>query len=159
MHNNTKTNTLYLIIIGKKPQLEAFINNIKKDHYTITPIGYPSANKCLDLMKTLNNISDNSLLDSTTQKPVLADIGIEFAQCYLCKDFPDAENYYMLQVVIDQIEYYLLTFIKFQIDEDDTPEMIIDDWFQKNNNIKKSTKTITLTGEDANILVISAEIK
>ena len=82
-------------------------------------------------MKELNNIVDINMLDSNTQKTVLIDDGAEFAQGYVYADGDYNDNHYILQVLIEHNDHYVLSFLKFLLDEDDNPENIIEEWFKK----------------------------
>ena len=167
-----KADTLFLIVIGQKNIIEQLINNINKspsssgseEKFILTKINCPSAHRSIELMKELNGIEESDMLNSTLQKVVLIDDGMEFAQGHLCAEGDYDDNYYMLQVLIENKDHYLLSFLKFPLDEDDNPENIIEDWFKKKlgkipNSIKKSIKLITVAGSKSNILVISAELK
>jgi hypothetical protein len=163
-----KADTLFLIVTGKKNIIEQLINNINKfstkEKFISTKINYPSAFKSIELMKELNGIDDSDMLNSTLQKVVLIDDGLEFAQGHLYAEGNYDENTYMLQVLVENENHYLLSFLKFHLEEDDNPENIIEDWFKKTlgkipNSIKKTFKLITVAGSKSNILVISAELK
>ncbi len=168
-----KADTLFLIVTGQKNIIEQLINNINKspssksdfeEKFILTKINCPSAHKSIELMKELNDIEDIDLLNSTLQKVVLIDDGLEFAQGHLYAEGDYDENYYMLQVLKENKDHYLLSFLNFPLDEDDNPENIIEEWFKKKlgkipSSIKKSIKLITVAGSKSNILVISAELK
>jgi hypothetical protein len=115
-------------------------------------------------MKELNNIEDYGLLDSNTQKSVIIDDGLEFSHGYVYADGEYNDNHYILQVVADNINHYTLGFLKFPLDEDDNPELIIEEWFKSKlgkipSSVKKTIKLITVAGSKSNILVISSELK
>jgi hypothetical protein len=163
-----KADTLFLIVTGQKNIIEQLINNINKsstqEKFISTKINYPSASKSIELMKELNGIDDYDMLNSAFQKVVLIDDGLEFAQGHLYAEGDYDENSYMLQVLVENKDHYLLSFLKFPLDEDDNPENIIEDWFKKKlgkipNSIKKTIKLITVAGSKSNILVVSAELK
>jgi hypothetical protein len=172
-----KADTLFLIVTGQKnimDQLVDIINNknnndekriyINKEKFILTKIDHPSAFRSIELMKEINNIDDINMLDSTCQKVVLIDDGIEFAQGHLYAEGDYSDNYYILQVLTDNSDHYILSFLKFTLDDDDNPESIIEDWFKKQlgkipSSIKKSIKLITVAGSKSNILVISTELK
>jgi hypothetical protein len=160
---SAKPDLLLLIIVGQKNIMELLIKNLKeneKEKYILTKISNPSAHQSLELMKSLNNIEDENLLNSTTQKAVLIDDGVECAQCYVYGEGSYSSDSYMLQQVIDNGAHYTLGFLKFPLCEDDNPETIIEEWFKKNtgkapNGIKKNTKLVTVAGINSNILVVS----
>jgi hypothetical protein len=163
-----KAESLFLVVIGQKNIMGQLISNINKEHmtdkYILTQISVPSAKRSLELMQIYNKIDDDSLLNSTTQKPVLVDDGVEYAQAHAYGDGSYDSDSYMLQQVIDNDTHYTLSFLKFPLDEDDNPEIIIEDWFKKMLNkvpygIKKNTKLVTMAGNQSNILVISTELK
>jgi hypothetical protein len=163
-----KAESLFLIIVGQKNIMEQLLNNINKknmtDKYILTQISVPSAKRSLELMQIYNKIEDDSLLNSTTQKPVLVDDGVEYAHAHTYGNGLYCSDNYMLQHVIDNDTHYTLSFLKFPLDEDDNPEILIEAWFKKvlNNvpyGIKKNTKLVTMAGSQSNILVISTELK
>jgi len=162
-----RADSLFLIIVGKKDIMDNLLKELKgyaTEQYVISELFYPSANMSLDLMKALNKVDDISLLDSSTQKPVIVDDGVEFAQGHICADDDYAEDNYMLQIVSDCGDYYLLSYPKFDIDEDDSPYDKIEEWFRTNtkknpDKLRKNTKLLTLTGKNANILAMATILK
>ena len=163
-----KADTLFLIIIGQKNIMEQLINNINKntttEKYILTKINLPTAQKSIELMKQLNGVDDDNMLDSSTQKTVIIDDGVEFAQGHTYADGIYNDDHYILQVLTENNDHYILSFLKFILDDDDNPEYLIEDWFRKKlgklpNGIKKNTKLITVAGSKSNILVISTEIR
>lgn len=161
-----KTESMYLVIVGHVRMMEQLVNELNskckdpREKFVTTKISYPSAHKSLDLMKSLNNVEDESLLNSTTQKPVLVDDGVEYAQCHTYADGAyDAESY-MLQIVTDNTEYYTLSFLKFPFGEDDNPDSVAEQWFRKNVDkvvSKKAVKLITVAGPNSDILVVGVK--
>lgn len=168
-----KADKLFLIITGTKNTIEQLINILNKDNkniekYIMIPINKPSSQKSIELMKELNNIDDIKLLDSYTQKPVIIDDGVEYAQGHLNADSEliniNINNCYIIQTLTEYSNYYSLSFLNFMLVDDDNPENIVENWFKKTigkipNNIKKKIKFITVAGQNSNILVISVEIK
>jgi hypothetical protein len=164
-----KTEFLFLIIIGQKNVMEQLVdiinnNDEKGEKYILTKINCPSSYRSLELMKELNNIDDFELLNSNTQKSVIIDDGLEFSQGYVYADGEYNDNHYILQVVIDNVNHYVLKFLKFPLEEDDNPELIIEEWFKCKlgkipSSIKKTIKLITVAGQKSDILVISSELK
>lgn len=167
-----KADSLFFIVTGQKNIIEQLINNINKsspksnddEKYIVTKINSPSASKSIELMKELNGVEEIDMLNSAYQKVVLIDDGVEFAQGHLYAEGDYDDNVYMLQILIENKDNYLLSFLKFPLDEDDNPENIIEEWFKKKigkipNSIKKSIKLITVAGSKSNILVISADLK
>lgn len=163
-----KANKLFLVIVGQKTVIEQLMNILNKhkniEKYIITKINQPLAIKSLELMKEINKIEDDSLLDSYHQKSIIIDDGVEFAQGYVNAEGDYNDNSYILQTLSDNDVYYTLSFIQFILEDDDNPEVIIEDWFKKKigkvpNSIKKSIKLITVAGSKSNILVISTELK
>jgi hypothetical protein len=163
-----KADKLFLVIVGQKNIIEQLVNILNKnktiEKYITTKINCPSAQKSLELMKEINGIDDDNMLDSNSQKAVIIDDGVEFAQGYINAEGEYNDNSYILQSVSDNNDYYVLSFIKFCLEEDDNPETIIEDWFKKNlgkfpASIKKSIKLITVAGQKSDILVVSTELK
>jgi hypothetical protein len=163
-----KADKLFLIITGQKNIIEQLTNTLNKDKavekYISTQINCPSAFRSIELMKDINNIDDFNMLDSYTQKPILIDDGVEFAQGYINAECDYDDDHYILQTLTDNSSHHVLSFLKFMLDEDDNPENIIEDWFKKNigkvpSSVKKSIKLITVAGPKSNILVISTELK
>jgi hypothetical protein len=168
-----KADTLYFIVAGEKniiDNLANIINNYNNSNkkiffekYISTKISIPIACKSIELMKQINNIDNDDMLNSYTQKPILIEDGIEFAQGHIYAE-GYTDNHYILQVLTDNDDHCLLGFVKFMLCEDIDPEKIIEDWFKKYlgkipNGIKKNTKLVTVTGAKSNILVITTEIK
>jgi hypothetical protein len=168
-----KADTLFLIITGQKSVIEQLINIINKNSennnyekiiFIATKIDCPSARRSIEIMKEVNGIEEIDLLNSSSHKSVLIDDGIEFAQGHLYAEGDYDDDNYMLQILIDNSDHYILSFLKFPLDEDDNPEIIIEDWFKKKvgkipNSVKKSIKLITVAGSKSNILVIATELK
>lgn len=163
-----KADSLFLIIVGQKIVMEQLINIINKnstgEKFIITKINCPSSYRSLELMKELNNIEDINLLNSNTQKTVLIDDGLEFSQSYVYAKGEYNDDYYILQVINDNKNHYILGFLKFSLQEDDNPENMIEQWFKSKlgkipSSVKKSIKLITIAGTKSNILVTSAELK
>jgi len=166
--NMIKTNYLFFIIVGKKniiEQLVLLLNNSNNNQQFISaPILYPSSKTSIELMQKLNNIKDINLLDSDTHKPVILDDGVEYSQAYICANDNYTNEHHFLQVIIDAKNYFLLSFPKFELNEDDNPENIIEDWLKSklkkiSSSFKKTIKLITVTGIKSNILVMSGELK
>lgn len=163
-----KADTLYLIVVGQRNIMDQLINNINNNNpnekYILTKISTPTAQKSIEIMKQINNIEEEDMLNSSTQKTVLIDDGVEFAQGHTYADGTYNENHYILQVLTENDDHCLLGFLKFILYEDASPEQLIEDWFKKKlgkipSGIKKNTKLITVAGNKSNILVISTEIK
>jgi hypothetical protein len=163
---NIKTEHMFMVVIGTKQIMETIVSELnnknKNDTYVLSQILVPTVYTGIELMKKLNNVSDD-LINSTTQKPVLINDGVEYAQAHICAhDSYDNDNY-MLQILSDNESYYVLSFLKFILSEDDDPENIVDNWFttniKKNYTIKKATKMITVAGNNADILVIGVDVK
>jgi hypothetical protein len=163
-----KADTLFLIVVGQKNALEQLLNNVNKtqtsEKLILTKINCPSSHRSIELMKELNNMEDINMLDSNTQKTVLIDDGTEFAQGYVYADGDYNDTHYILQLLTEHPDHYVLSFIKFVLDEDDNPENLIEDWFKKRvgkipSSVKKSIKLITVAGSKSNILVVSTELK
>lgn len=164
-----KADKLFLIIVGQKNIIDQLMNILNKDQimvekYICTKINYPSAKQSIDLMQQLNGVENIDLLNSYTHKPVIIDDGVEFSQGYVNAEKEYNDNQYILQTLTSFDTYYLLSFIKFSLQEDDNPETIIEDWFKKKigkipTSIKKSIKLITVAGSKSDILVISTELK
>lgn len=147
---------LCLVVIGDKVTIDELITNIKifgshdSDKYISVKIDTPIANKCVDLSKELN-------------KEILPEDGVESAQCYTY-----AEGYhdqsYMLMCINEENNIYKLGYPKFDLGDEEYPEVIIENWFKKKvkklpSGIKKNLKPITVVGTKSNILVVSTKIK
>lgn len=163
-----KADKLFFIITGQKNIIETFINLLNKDNfvekYIMTKINCPSALRSIELMKELNDVENENMLDSYTQKPILIDDGVEFAQGYVNAEGEYNDNFYIIQTLLNNESHYILSFLKFILEEDDNPETVIENWFKKKmgkipQSVKKSIKLITVAGPKSNILVISAELK
>lgn len=163
-----KTDTLYFVIIGDKKTIYKMINIINKenplDNYIMSQLNIPVAKQSIEIMKSTNDIEDDDMLNSLTQKTVLIDDGVEFAQGHIYADGNYNDESYMIQMLIDNKEHYVLSFPNFLLYEDVNPERIIEDWFKKNfkrvpSDVKKNTKLVTVAGEKSNILVVRTDIK
>ena len=160
----SKTDNLYFIIVGKYDVMAKLIELLNNKKYLLIKINHPMANISVQMTEKINNISKINVMDSLLHKQVIIDDGAEYAQCHICAVYDTCNDYYMLQMLIDEETSYLLTYVKFKLAENDNPEQLIHDWFAQNIkkipcDIKKNTKLITLTGINANILVISTEIR
>ncbi len=165
---------LCLVVLGDKTSIENLIYDMKstysseksnlKDNiqYIAVKIDYPSANKCHELTKILNNNIDLEEGDITKIKNVVIDDGVETAQCYTY-----AEGYrsqlYMLMSVTEQDDTYVLGYPKFELNDEEDPEVLVEEWFKKKikklpMGLKKNMKLITVVGANTNILVIATKI-
>jgi hypothetical protein len=157
---------LYIIILGDKSSIDELIYDMQSNdkiedvQYISVKIDNPSANKCDELIK--NIILDDNNIKSF--KNIILDDGIETAQCYTY-----AEGYnnqlYMLMILTknNNSNNYILGFPKFNLNDDDDPEILIENWFRKKikripTGLKKNFKLITIVGKNTNILVIATKI-
>lgn len=163
---------LCLVVLGDKSSIENLIYDMKNTcssenprdniQYIAVKIDYPSANKCYELTKSLNNGIDIEELDTTKIKNVVIDDGVETAQCYTY-----AEGYhsqlYMLMSITEQDNAYVLGYPKFELSDEEDPEILVEEWFKKKvrkmpAGLKKNMKLITVVGANTNILVIATKI-
>lgn len=153
---------LCLIVLGDKPTIEDLIDDIKSTNLETTTqhiavkIDNPIANKCFELGEFLNK-------DKNKFKHVILDDGVETAQCYTYAEGYHSQSY-MLMSVNEDDNNYILGFPKFELGDEEDPEIIIEDWFKKKikklpSGIKKNMKLITVVGPQTNILVIATKIK
>lgn len=158
---------LCLVILGDKVTIDNLVDELEKTNNTQTvkyisiKISEPIANKCHELTKFLNKGIDIEISNET--KIVLLDDGVESAQCYTY-----AEGYnnqlHMLMIMSEEENSYILGFPKFELGEEEDPEILIEKWFKKKINklpsgIKRNMKIITVVGSSSNILVIATKIK
>ena len=159
---------LYLVIIGDKSSIEYLINEIKKyntsdiEQYIAVKINNPSANKCCELTKSLNKYIDIDSIDINKIKTVIIDDGVETAQCYTYAEGYNNQSY-MLMTLIENDNNYILGYPKFELGDEEDPEIIVEEWFKKKikkfpKDIKKNMKLITVVGTNTNILVIATKI-
>ena len=165
---------LILIILGDKLSIDAMISDLEKNNpsdstqYFSVKIDNPSANKCHELMKTINQNIDIENIDSNATdyhkiKSVVVDDGVESAQCYTYAEGYNNQSY-MLMTMSEQDGKYILGYPKFELflDEED-PEIIAENWLKKKikkipAGIRKNMKLITVVGTNANILVMATKI-
>lgn len=149
---------LCLVIIGDKITIDELITNIKEFgstdavEYIALKIDTPIANKCVELSKNLE-------IDITP------DDGVESAQCYTYAEGYNDQSY-MLMCIKEENDkgHKKLTYPKFELGDEEYPEVIIENWFKKKvsklpSGIKKNLKPITIVGSKSNILVVSTKIK
>lgn len=162
---------LCLVVLGDKSSVENLIYDMKNTcssensnniQYIAVKIDYPSANKCYELTKSLNNVIDIEESDITKIKNVIMDDGVETAQCYTY-----AEGYhsqlYMLMNITEQDNSYILGYPKFELSDEEDPEILVEEWFKKKlkklpTGLRKNMKLITVVGANTNILVIATKI-
>lgn len=153
---------LCLIVLGDKITIEDLIEDVKLANpgditqYIAVKIDNPIANKCVELGKILNDGKKNI-------KTVCLDDGVETAQCYTYAEGYHSQSYMLMNVHEDD-NRYILGFPKFELGDEEDPEIIIEDWFKKRvkrlpSGIKKNMKLITVVGPQTNILVIATKIK
>ncbi len=166
---------LFLIILGYKSSIDMMISDLKKNdssdatQYFSVKIDNPSANKCYEIMKTINqnadidieNIDPNAL-DYHKIKSVIVDDGVESAQCYTYAEGYNNQSY-MLMTMSEQDGKYVLGYPKFELIDEEDPEIIVENWLKKRikkipAGIRKNMKLITVVGKDANILVMATKI-
>lgn len=159
---------LCLIVLGDKSSIENLISDISdesedKIQYIAVKIDCPSATKCNELVKILNKDIDVENISNINKiKHVRIDDGVETAQCYTY-----AEGYhsqlYMLMTIIENDDSYLLGYPKFELEDEEDPEILVENWFKKKikklpTGLKKNMKLITVVGANTNILVIATKI-
>ena len=153
---------LCLIVLSDKMTIDDLIDDIKvvsqndSTHYVAVKIDNPIANKCFELSEILNK-------DKQKIKTVVLDDGIETAQCYTYAEGYHNQSYMLMNVQEDDSKY-ILGFPKFELGDEEDPEIIVEGWFKKRVNrlpsgIKKNMKLITVVGPQTNILVIATKIK
>ncbi len=153
---------LCLIVLGDKTTIEDLIEDVKLANpsdfvqYIAVKIDNPIANKCFELGEILNR-------DKKKIKTVCLDDGVETAQCYTYAEGYHSQSY-MLMTVHEDDTKYILGFPKFELGDEEDPEIIIEGWFKKRvkrlpSGIKKNMKLITVVGPQTNILVIATKIK
>ncbi len=160
---------LYLVTLGNKSIITDMVNNMKKynssdkKQYIAVKIDNPIANICFELTKSLNNNIDIEQVENISKiKLVIIDDGIEIAQCHTYAENCN-EDLYMLMILVDNGNEYILGFPKFDFDDEEDPEIIIEKWFKKKNKkvphgAINNIKYIAVVGDSTNILVISTEI-
>lgn len=152
---------LYLVVLGDKMTIDDVIEDIKlanpadSTQYIAVRIDNPIANKCIEL-ETLNS-------DNKKPKNIILDEGVETAQCYTYAEGYHCQSY-MLMTVNENDNSYVLGYPKFELGDEEDPEIIIEGWFKKRvkrlpGGIKKNMKLITVVGPQTNILVIATKIK
>lgn len=153
---------LCLIVLGDKMTIEDLIEDVKLANpdnltqYIAVKIDNPIANKCFELEGILNNGKE-------TFKNISLDDGVETAQCYTYAEGYHSQSYMLMNVYEDDTKY-VLGFPKFELGDEEDPEIIIEGWFKKRvkrlpSGIKKNMKLITVVGPQTNILVIATKIK
>jgi hypothetical protein len=124
--------------------------------YISVKIDNPIANKCIELTEFLNHNKEKI-------KNVTLDDGVETAQCYTYAEGYHCQSYMLMSVHEDDTKY-ILGYPKFELGDEEDPEIIIEGWFKKRvkrlpSGIKKNMKLITVVGPQTNILVIATKIK
>lgn len=166
---------LFLVILGDKLSIDMMIADLKKNdisdttQYFSVKIDDPTANKCYEIMKTINknvNIDieniDMNMTDYNKIKSVIVDDGVESAQCYTYAEGYNNQSY-MLMTLLEQDGTYVLGYPKFELLEEVDPEIIAENWLKKRikkipAGIRKNMKLVTVVGENANILVMATKI-
>jgi hypothetical protein len=119
------------------------------------------------LTKILNNIDIEDItssLDSANIKHVITDDGVETAQCYTYAEGYNSQLYMLMTLTYNEHNNkYILGYPKFSLDDDEDPELVIENFFKKTAKrvppgLKSSIKLITISGVDSNILVIATKI-
>jgi hypothetical protein len=163
---------LCLVVLGDKSSIENLISDMKntcraedKTEYIAVKIDCPSANKCYELTKSLNNgidIENISISDLNKIKNVKIDDGVETAQCYTYAEGYHSQLYMLMRITEDE-NSYILGYPKFELEDDEDPELLVEDWFRQRTKkipggLRKNMKLITVVGADTNILVIATKI-
>lgn len=158
---------LCLIILGDKKSIDDLsmkLNVDKKNNteYISVKIDCPSATKCNELIKNLNGITDIDNFDINKIKNVIIDDGVETAQCYTYAEGYNSQSY-MLMSIIENDNEYILGYPKFELNDEEDPELIVEDWFKKKikklpSGFRKNMKLITVVGINTNILVLATKI-
>lgn len=161
---------LCLVVLGDKTTIEDLIEDIKlanptdSTQYIAVKIDDPTANKCWELTK---QICDSKITDAnntkTNMKTVFVDDGVETAQCYTYAEGYHSQSY-MLMNVHEEDDKFILGYPKFELGDEEDPEIIVEGWFKKKvkrlpSGIKKNMKLITVVGSQSNILVIATKVK
>jgi hypothetical protein len=69
----------------------------------------------------------------------------------------------MLMSITEQDNSYILGYPKFELSDEEDPEILVEEWFKKKvrklpTGLKKNMKLITVVGSNTNILVIATKI-
>lgn len=153
---------LCLVVLGDKGTIDELITNMKSEnptdttHHIAVKIDDPSASKCSELYTSLNE-------EDTKKKNVIIDDGVETAQCYTYGEGYGSQTY-MLMHVHEENDKYIFGYPKFELEDGEDPEIIIEKWFKRKvkklpSGIKRNMKLITVAGNKSNILVIATKIK
>lgn len=153
---------LCLVVLGDKSTIDDLITDINlvnpsdSTQFIAVKIDNPTANKCTELTNLYN-------CNKTSNKSVVLDEGIETAQCYTYAEGYNNQSY-MLMNITEENDKYILGYPKFELGDEEDPEIIIENWFKKKvkrlpSGIKKNMKLITVVGSQSNILVIATKIK
>lgn len=153
---------LCLVVLGDKMTIDELIEDIKlanptdSTQYIAVKIDHPTANKCMELSDFLN-------CNKNQTKNIILDDGVETAQCYTYAEGYHCQTY-MLMNISEEDTKYILGYPKFELGDEEDPEIIIEGWFKKKvkrlpSGIKKNMKLITVVGAETNILVIATKIK
>lgn len=127
--------------------------------YISIKIDEPIANKCYDLMNQYNDDLDKNKLIT-----VISDDGVESAQCYTYAEGYNNQLYMLMTLTSNKNkDQYTLGFPKFDLNDDEEPETLVEEWFKKKIKkiplgLKKNMKMITVVGSNANILVLASKI-
>lgn len=145
---------LCFVVLGDKKTIDNIVDDMPSDNivkYISVKIDCPSAKKCHEIALELNNGKD-----------IIIDDGVETAQCYTYAEGYD-NQLYMLMCITEHNDYYTLSYPKFELGDEEDPEILIEDWFRKQigripHGLKKNMKLITVVGTDTNILVVATRI-
>lgn len=151
---------LYLITIGNKSQIDLLINNMNLHSKNNTEKYYSL--KTHDSISSFCNILNKSNDIISSKKHVIIDDGIEPAQTYSYAD-RTSSNLYMLMLLTEHEDNYVLSFPKFELNNEKDPDEQIESWFKNKANripkgLFKNLKVITVVGNNSNILVMSTRL-
>ena len=149
---------LYLIILGDKNSIKKIIHDMDNSEmtsdckYFAIKIDDPLANKCDELLQKSDEFN----------KPIIIDDGTETAQCHTYAEGYN-KNMYMLATLRENDKYFVLGYPKFDLDESENPEIVVEEWFdkrmkKKSSSLKKNMRFVTVVGERTNILVMTTKI-
>lgn len=151
---------LYLVVCGDFETITEITNDFNKTvdentKYLCVKLCEPIANKYDELYEMLNDNKQN-------KKNIIFEDGMEAAQCYVYADGHNSQTY-MILTINEKRSYYVIGYPKFDLVDDDEPELFAEEWCKKSLNkipvgFKKNMKMITVVGVNTNILIMSTKL-